>query len=147
MDLRGSRAYVAAHESELDTIVCDVNVDMPGAPRKFVRFLHPELEPLLKAVIAELPGYELDPEPAVVSEAGGGSDQAPFVERGVAAVALWGEIGPGVKNYHTAGDTYDIVDRRGTTAAAAVLAVLVRHLADAPQRPAMRQLPTTAPAE
>lgn len=145
LNLLGSQAYVAAHASELDSHVCVVNVDMPGGPRRFVRFGHPELEPFLKSVAAVLAGYELAPEIAAANS--GGSDEASFVAQGVAAIALGGELGPGVKYYHTAGDKYDTVDRRGTIGSAAVFAVLLRHLADAPQRPARRHVPGSAPAD
>ncbi|MFH1108444.1 MAG: M20/M25/M40 family metallo-hydrolase [Planctomycetota bacterium] len=145
LDLRGSKAYIAAHRAELDDIVCLVNVDMPGAPRKLVHFGHPELEPLLKGAIADLAGYELDAE--IVAANGGGSDEATFVERGVAAIALSGELGPGVKHFHNVGDKYETVDRRGTVGSAAVISVLVRRLADAPQRPAMHHTPSSTPAE
>ena len=60
------------------------------------------------------------------------------MKEGVCALALYGDMGPGVKYYHSTGDTYDQVDCRGTNQAAAVLAVLVRRLADEPQRPTVR---------
>lgn len=131
--LEGSRAYVAAHRDELPNVVAMINLDMPGSPRKFGVFGHHELKPFLEAVVADLRGYELDPEIAEYS--GAWSDHAPFVAEGIAALTMACEQGPGVKFYHTAGDTYDTVDRRGTIPSAAVLAVLARRLADAPARP------------
>jgi len=134
--LEGSEAYVRQHESELDRIVAVVNVDMPGAPRKFGVFGHPEIEPFLQTVRADLRGYELDP--GIAQWSWESSDHAPFMRAGVCALSLAGELGPGVKHYHTAGDVYDTVDRRGTVQSSAVLAVLVRRLADAPERPTRR---------
>jgi hypothetical protein len=54
-------------------------------------------------------------------------------------------MGPGVKNYHTAGDTFEVVDVRGTIPTSAIVAVLARRLADVPKRPAVRAA-TTQPA-
>ena len=136
LGLVGSESYVRDHKNELDRVVAVVNVDMPGSPRRFGEFGHPEVEPLLQDVRRDLAGYELEDE--IGRWNGDGSDHAPFVAQGVCALSLGGELGPGVKGYHTAGDTYESVDRRGTIPSAAVLAVVVRRLADAEGRPSMR---------
>jgi len=136
--LEGSEAYVRQHEDELDRVVAVVNVDMPGAPRKFGVFGHPELEPFLQRVREDLRAYELDP--VVGQWSWEGSDHTPFMRAGVCALTLAGELGPGVKHYHTAGDVYDTVDRRGTVQSSAVLGVVVRRLADAPERPTRRKV-------
>ncbi len=140
--LEGSEAYVRAHADELDRVVAVVNVDMPGSPRRFGVFGHHEIEPFLRSLSANLAGFELDAE--IGEWSGDGSDHAPFMKQGVCTLSLGGELGPGVKGYHTAGDTYDSVDRRGTVQSAAVLSVVVRHLADAPERPT-RRLPPAEP--
>jgi len=139
LGLAGSQAYVEDHLDEMDRIVAVVNVDMPGSPRRFVLFGHREIEPFLRALLADLAGYELSESFAHWS--GHGSDQGYFVDQGVCAVALAGDIGPGGRYYHQAGDTYDVVDRRGTVQSSAVLAVLVRRLADQPGRPSVRLRP------
>jgi carboxypeptidase Q len=137
--LEGSRAYAAQHDSEMDRLVAMVNVDMPGAPRKFYHFGHKEIEPLLQDVIAALPGYGLSPD--IDDASWDASDHAPFMYAGVCCLGLSGDLGPGVKNYHTAGDKFETVDCRGTVQSSAVLAVLARHLADAPARPTVRLPP------
>ena len=134
--LHGSRAYVEAHQDELDHIVAVVNADMPGAPRRLSTFGHPEVEEFLQSLQADLAGFEISEE--IGNATWTASDHAPFMKQGVCALAVSGDLGPGVKFYHSAGDTYEVVDRRGTTRAAAVLAVLVRRLADLPQRPSKR---------
>jgi carboxypeptidase Q len=144
LGLAGSAAYVAAHADELPNIVAVINVDMPGSPRRFGRFGGEQVEPLLKQLVEDLRGYELQPEIGVWS--GSWSDHAPFVERGVPAISLAGDLGPGVKTYHTAGDVYDVVDRRGTIPSAAVLGVLVRRLADVTERPTVFAPPQPAVA-
>lgn len=132
LGLRGSEAYVQAHQTELGDVVCVINVDMPGSPRSIGRIGDcPQVEPLLQQAVADLSGYELDPK--IGASSGGGSDDAPFAERGIPVVGVWGELGPGVKHYHTAGDRYEVVDTRGTTPSAAVIGVLARRFADEPQ--------------
>ena len=134
--LHGSTAYVADHLDELDSIVAVVNVDMPGSPRTLVTFGHDEVIDFLLTLRDELAGYELNEE--VSNATWTASDHAAFMKQGVCAMSLSGDLGPGVKFYHSTGDTYDQVDLRGTTESAAVLAVLVRRFADCPERPTIR---------
>jgi carboxypeptidase Q len=141
--LLGSAAYVKQHAEELDRIVAMVNVDMAGEPRKIASFGHPEVLDLVKSVRQELPGYEIEEQ--VVEAHGGGSDHASFMHQGICCLSLWGEMGPGVKYYHTRDDKYEQVDRRSLNGAAAVIAVLARRLADSPQPPATRLPPTSQP--
>lgn len=133
LGLVGSRAYVRDHADELDRIVAVVNLDMPGSPRKIGVVGDHGAEAFVRGLLDDLRGYELDC--AYRETTGDWSDHAPFMHAGVCTLSLWGEIGPGGKLYHTTGDTYDIVDRRGTIPSSAVLAVLLRRLADAPARP------------
>lgn len=119
-----------------DHIVAVVNVDMPGSPRTFGLFGHPELELFVQSIRRDLAGYELDEK--IAQWHWEGSDHTPFVAHGIPALSLGGDLGPGVKGYHTAGDTYDSVDRRGTIPSSAVLAVVVRRLADVEHWPGMQ---------
>jgi Iap family predicted aminopeptidase len=137
--LHGSKAYVAAHEHELDNVAVMVNADMPGSPRQLATFGHEEMIGFLERVSADLAGFEMNEKIDIASwEA---SDHGPFMKQGVCALTMGGELGPGVKFYHSTGDTFETVDTRGTTQAAAVLAVLVRRLADDPNLPAVRLAP------
>lgn len=137
--LHGSKAYVRDHDDELDDIVAVINLDMPGSPRTLSCFGHPELMEFLESVGQELAGYEITMKNSAAK--GSFSDHAPFMRQGVATMCLWGELGPGVKHYHSTKDTYDQVDRRATVQSAAVVVVLVRRLADCPQRPSERLAP------
>ncbi|HVP10995.1 MAG TPA: M20/M25/M40 family metallo-hydrolase [Phycisphaerae bacterium] len=141
--LLGSEAYVKQHAGELDHIVAMVNVDMPGEPRKIISFGHPEVMDLVRSVQQELPGYEIEQQ--VVEAHGGGSDHSSFMQQGICCLALHGDLGPGVKYYHSHDDKYEQVDRRGLNGAAAVIAVLAHRLAESPERPATRLTPTTHP--
>lgn len=133
LGLLGSTAYVAAHSEELPRIVAVINTDMPGAPQYFGQFTCPEIEPVLADLIADLPGLAIRPE--IRAWSGAWSDHAPFVERGVCALSLGGDQGPGAMYYHTAADTFETVDVQRTVPTAGVLALLVRRLADLPERP------------
>ncbi len=137
--LFGSKAYVKAHADELDDIVAVVNIDMPGAPRKFHTFGHPEVIEFLQSVRADLAAFEIDEN--IGNATWTASDHAPFMKQGVCAIGLSGDLGDGVKFYHSSGDMYEVVDRRGTIQSSAVLAVLVRRLADCPRRPTERYDP------
>lgn len=139
--LCGSTSYVKAHKNELNRIIALINLDMPGEPRKFVTFGHPEVVKFLQAVATVLPGYELEPDvgESVHTE----SDHAEFMKQGVCCMSISGDLGPGVKYYHTNGDKYDQVDRRGLNGCAAVAAVLTRRLADSDPRPTERLNPDT----
>lgn len=134
--LYGSRAYVLDHLDEMDDIVAVLNVDMPGDPERFGTFKHPEIIPFLQSVQQDLVGFQVREE---VSEASWtASDHAPFMRQGVCAIGLWGDLGEGVKFYHSRGDAYEAVDLEATIEAAAAMAVVVRRLADVPQRPSVR---------
>ncbi|MGD8453223.1 MAG: M20/M25/M40 family metallo-hydrolase [Phycisphaerae bacterium] len=143
--LWGSKAYVAAHEREMADIVVAVNSDMPGSPRQWHTSGGPSAKTFLQALRGRLAGYELSNEVATLG--GQWSDHAPFCDAGVCTMTLGGELGEGVIHYHTAGDKYDVVDRRATAEAAAVLAVLIRNLADAPASTLadFKPSPTTQP--
>jgi len=142
--LLGSAAYVEQHKAALGRIAAMINVDMAGEPRKFVVFGHPEAMDLVKAVCDALRGYEVSCE--LVEARGAGSDHASFMNEGVCCIALHGEMGEGVKYYHTKLDKYEQVDRRSLNGAAAVLAVLARHFADAPTPSHRLASPTSRPA-
>ncbi len=135
--LFGSKAYVNRHIGEMDDIVAVINLDMPGDPRGFGRFGHAGIEPFLHELRGDLAGFELDEE--VGRWSGSWSDHGPFIEQGVCALGITGAQGEGAKHYHTIGDTYETVDRRGTVKTSAVLAVLVRRLADMAERPTERE--------
>lgn len=143
-DLRGSHAYVTAHDDQLDKMVAMINVDMPGSPRTLSTSGPPQFVDRLQEFRRSMAGYGLNEQIGKLS--GGWSDHAPFVEAGVCSVAVWGELGPGVQNYHTANDKFECADQRATVESAALLAVLVRQLADDPALKPGRYPPDEPPA-
>lgn len=131
--LVGSRAYVRDHADEMADIVAVVNLDMPGSPRRIGVVGDRGAEGFVRDLLDDaLRGYELDC--AYHETTGDWSDHAPFMRAGVCTMWLGGDIGAGGKFYHTTGDTYETVDRRGAIPASAVLGVLLRRLADVPVR-------------
>ncbi len=143
--LFGSEAYAEAHEQELARIVTVINVDMAGMPRKFVTHGHAEMTPFLEALGRDLPGFALEPD--VINSVYVWSDHAAFMKRGVCALAIYGDLGPGARFYHTPGDKYDTVDQRGVNGHAALVAILARRLADAEPMPATRLDPAALAVE
>jgi Iap family predicted aminopeptidase len=139
--LYGSKAYVEAHQDELDDIVAVLNVDMPGRPQRFGHFGHEEIEPFLLEMRERLVGFDISDE--IRNASWTASDHAAFMKQGVCAIGLWGPLGDGVKFYHSTGDTYDVVDLAATNQAAAAMSVVVKSLADAPERPTVRKEPQT----
>ena len=109
-DLRGSRAYVAAHQDELDRVVAMINIDMPGSPRALWTSGPPQFVERLQQFRRGMAGYLLNEDIGRLS--GTWSDHAPFVEAGVCGVTLGGELGPGGRSYHTANDKFECVDQR-----------------------------------
>ncbi|MFG0251891.1 MAG: M20/M25/M40 family metallo-hydrolase [Phycisphaerales bacterium JB038] len=140
--LHGSRAYVADHLDEMDNIVAVLNVDMPGDPSRFGTFKHPEIIPFLQEIARDLVGFQIQEDVAEASWTA--SDHAAFMRQGVCAIGLWGSLGDGVKFYHSKGDTYEVVDLQATIEAAAAMSVVVRRLADVPERPSVRFEPEPA---
>lgn len=141
LGLIGSEAYVRDFADELDNVVAVINLDMPGRPTQLAHFMHPEIEPFLQSVLADLGAYQLRPE--IATWRWSRSDHAPFVKAGVCAIGVGGDVGPGGVCYHTTCDAFDAVDIRGTIPTAAVVSVLVRRLADEPVRPTVRLDPAT----
>ncbi len=137
--LHGSRAYVQDHLDEMDNIVAVLNVDMPGNPDRFGTFKHPEIIPFLQGIAEDLVGFQVKQDVAEASWTA--SDHTAFMRQGVCAIGLWGDLGEGVKFYHSKGDTYEVVDLEATLEAAAAMSVVVRRLADVPERPSVRLEP------
>lgn len=138
--LYGSQAYVDQHREELDNIVVMINLDMPGSPRSFATFKHKEVVTFLKKIVGDLAGYAISDKISIASWTA--SDHAPFMKQGVCALTISGDMGEGVKYYHSAGDKYEEVDIRATTESAAVLAVMVRRFADIEKCPTSRLPPS-----
>jgi Iap family predicted aminopeptidase len=128
LGLWGSKRYAELHPA--DEIAAVVNLDMIGSPVSFNTMGFDEAIPLLSSIIQNLPGYSLQKE--IESVPWTNSDHQPFLLRGIPSIGIGGHLDPDdVRFYHDFGDTFDKVNRRYLSDAAAVTAVLVASLANA----------------
>jgi len=127
----GSRAYVAAHEKELDALRAVLIMDSgAGAPLGLELHGRADLEPAAKKLLAPLAGLGAT---ATTLEATFDRDHGPFMAVGVPAVTLWVEPGTYDDRHHTVIDTFENVDPKKLAVDTAVMAVLAWQLADAPE--------------
>ncbi len=138
----GSRAYVAAHEKELDRLRAVLVMDSgAGAPRGVELHGREDLEAPVKKLLAPLAslgaaGTSLD--------ASFDRDHAPFMVSGVPAMTLWVEPGSYDEHHHTVTDTFDKVDPHLLALDTAVMAIAGWELANAPAPIGRRLSPAEA---
>ena len=132
----GSRAYVAAHEKELDRLRAVLVMDS-GAGKPLGVELQGRAD-------AEAGVRKLLPRVAALGASGinvDGSfdrDHAPFLVAGVPAFTLWVAEGDYDVRHHTVQDTFEHVDQPNLGRDTAIMAILARALADAPEPVAPR---------
>ena len=125
----GSRAYVAAHEKELDVLRAVLVMDSGAQAPKGVE-LHgrADLEPAMKKALAPLASLGAT---ATTLDASFDRDHAPFLVVGVPAMTLWVEPGTYDDHHHTVIDTFDKVDPHWLAVDTAVMATVAWGLANA----------------
>lgn len=124
----GSRAYVAAHETELDRLAAVLVMDSgAGPPRGIELHGRADLEPPVKAVLAPLASFGAT---ATTLEASFDRDHAPFMVVGVPALTLWVEPGTYDDHHHTVIDTFDKVDPHWLAVDTAVMGIAAWGLAN-----------------
>ncbi len=134
--LWGARRYWEAHKGE--PIVAMLNMDMPGSVRGINAMGYDDVLPFLRAVAAELPGFDL--KWGVSNHAWTNSDHMPFMLGGVPTFNLMTEIeGDGAKYYHDFGDTFEKVNRKHLSEAAALMSILTIEMAARPTLPLRRR--------
>jgi hypothetical protein len=127
----GSRAYVIAHEKELDRLRTVLIMD-EGAqlPHGFQIQGRTDLEASTRARLRSLAALGAD---GASLDASFDEDHAPFVVVGVPAFALWVDPGDYDTRHHTAIDTFENVNARFLALDAAVMAVAAWSFADTPE--------------
>ncbi|MCZ7554980.1 MAG: M28 family peptidase [Bacteroidia bacterium] len=138
MGLWGSRRYVEQHKDE--PIAVMINMDMTGSPRGFNAMGNEHLLPLLRGLLPQLRGFDMSR--GVASVPWTNSDHQPFMLAGIPAITPMGHLDKEmVETYHDFGDTFDLVNRRYLSEAAAVVAILTHELANTPDALMLRRSP------
>ena len=126
----GSRAYVVAHERELDghraVLVMDSGA---GSPKGVELHGRSDLEASMQAHLSPLAPFGAT---STTLAASFDRDHAPFMVVGVPAMTLWVEEGDYDDRHHTITDTFERVNLRNLALDTAVVAILGWRLADAP---------------
>ncbi len=125
----GSRAYVVAHEKELDRLRAVLVMDS-GAEKPRGVELHgrADLEAAVKKMLAPLASFGAT---ASTLEASFDRDHGPFMVVGIPALTLWVEPGTYDDHHHTVIDTFDKVDPHWLAVDTAVMGIAAWSLADA----------------
>jgi Zn-dependent M28 family amino/carboxypeptidase len=114
-----------------------VNLDMVGEPTGFATMLQPQAAPLLADLAEHLAGFGLATD--VPDRPGLYSDHQPFLLAGVPVLVLRSQLPAAVgAAYHSARDTFDLLDLGQQQRAAAVTAALLWRLANADPLPTVR---------
>ena len=138
----GSRAYVIAHEKDLDRLHAVLIMDSGAqAPRGVAVHGRSDLVEPMKRLLAPLASFGAT---GVNLEASFDQDHAPFLAVGVPAMTLWVDEGEYDVHHHAVTDTLDKIDPRWLATDTAVMASLAYILADATEPPGRRLTETEA---
>ncbi|MBR6703914.1 MAG: Zn-dependent exopeptidase M28 [Lachnospiraceae bacterium] len=136
--LLGSKAYVAAHEAELEKIALNINLDMIGTYMgKFITCVSAE-DALLGFIryFASIRGWGLDGRVGVYS-----SDSTPFADKGVPALSFARIAGPAQATIHNRYDTPAVLSDEQILKDSAFIAAFTETMADAVKCPVKREIP------
>lgn len=129
--LRGAKTYAEVHAAELGRHVAALELDSGGGRPQAVTFAGPATaRELLGRVIAPLRAIGIE---RVLDREAGGADLS-TIEGKVPIVGLIQDTSRYFEWHHTQADTLDKLDRLDLNLSAAAVAVLLRGLADAPER-------------
>jgi hypothetical protein len=135
--LLGSRGYVRAHRGEMDRHVAVVIHDIgDGKVTGYYTNGRPDLDGPVRRALAPVASRGAD---NVVEEAILGTDNFDFLLEGVPNLVANQETDRYLADYHAESDTFDKVDPNLARGNAAIAAVLVLDLANAPKRLGPRQ--------
>lgn len=127
LGLWGSKKYVEMHKD--DKIKTMINMDMTGSPTGFNAMGIDELIPFLTELNERLIGFNM--KAGVVNSPWTNSDHMPFMFAGVPTITLQAHLDEEMyKYYHEAGDTFDKVNKKYLSEAAAVVTILTTQLAN-----------------
>jgi carboxypeptidase Q len=133
--LRGGKAYLDAHKSELGNTVLALEADSGSfAPRGFSVEAKPETSKTAVANLAEIASLLAPLRATRVTAGHGGADIGGMVEHGVPTVGLDVDGRTYFDTHHTEADTLDKVDPQTLADDVAAVAVLAYIVADMPGR-------------
>ncbi len=138
LGLLGSKAYCAEHESELEKVVLNINLDMIGSIMgKFIACCSAEerLVTFLEYTADEL-GFPIAARSGVYS-----SDSTPFADKGVPSLSFARIAPPTAGSIHERYDTPAIVSPKQVVADTAFIADFTGHMANAVRCPVKREIP------
>ena len=136
--LRGSKAYTAAHEAELEKIVLNVNLDMIGTYMgKFIACVSAEdaLVSYLRYFGAEK-GWGIEPRQGVYS-----SDSTPFADKGVPALSFARLAPQNQATIHNRYDTPEGLSAEQIKNDTDFIASFAARMADSAVCPVKREIP------
>jgi Zn-dependent M28 family amino/carboxypeptidase len=137
LGLLGSRGYVAGHRDELDRHVAAIVHDIgDGRITGYYDNGRPELVPALSPLLEPVAAWG---SAGFSDEALLGTDNFDFLLEGVPNLVANQEAERYLPDYHAESDTFDKVDFREARFNAAIAAVAVAGIANAPGRPGPRQ--------
>ncbi len=126
--LWGSKKYVEMHKQ--DSIIAMINMDMTGTPTGFNVMGFDEFIPFFQNLKTQLNGFNLSS--GVVSSPGTNSDHMYFMFDGIPTFEIQAHLDENMyKFYHERGDTFDKVNEKYLSDAAAVVSILVKELSNA----------------
>ena len=127
LGLWGSKRYTEMHKQ--DSIIAMINMDMTGSPTGFNAMGFNEFIPFFKDLVLNLNGFNLTS--GVVSSPGTNSDHMWFMFEGIPTFELQAHLDESMyKYYHERGDTFDKVNKKYLSEAAAVVTITVEELAN-----------------
>ena len=136
--LLGSKAYVAAHESELDNFVLNINLDMIGS---IMGYFHacataePALVDYIRYFAAEY-GFGMDAVQGVYS-----SDSTPFADKGIPAVSFARLAADECATIHNRYDTAAVMSPRQQVIDMDFICAFADRMASAVHCPVKREMP------
>ncbi len=136
--LLGSKAYIAAHESELEKIRLCVNVDMTGPllGRDEARIIGEESICHVLSFFHKEIGYPMNVKQDLYS-----SDGIPFSDKGIPSINFMRLSAPGTAQIHCRYDTIALVTAESMERTARFIASFCEHIINAAYFPIDRKIP------
>ncbi|MBQ8620299.1 MAG: DUF4910 domain-containing protein [Clostridia bacterium] len=136
--LLGSKAYCAAHESELSRIVLNVNLDMIGSIMGPFNAICTTEERLVHYIeyLASIEGFSLKARQDIYS-----SDSTPFADKGVPAVSFARNATNNTATIHNSYDTLKVMSAAQLAADIDFISTFTYAMSSAAQCPVKRVMP------